>query len=416
MAKKSSQLTYDDCLKFRDEHPELLCRDIHAYYDRYYKAMRRLGILHELYPKKPKGKLLESLSYEDCLKFKNENPDITRKDLYSHHYSYFKAMERLGCLDSLYPPKKKPYSNNLTYEDCLRFRQEHPKMTRIELIKYHKGYHTAMLRHGCYDELFPSIQHQVKYPDEKLIEEARKYSSVKEIKDKKELKWLLDTIYRRGLKDKAFAHMKAVGNRTHRMIYVYEFSDNYAYIGLTYNIESRHYQHMTYEKSAVNKHMRTTGLTPMLLPLTDYIDVELARIQEGEYVEQYRKNGWNILNVEATGGIGGSNVKIDKKEIINLFELGYSQRDISEMLSVSVSIVYNTLRKSGIVYAKGRKIKMVEAVDKDGNVLMTFKSAIEAAKHFNHQDQTIRCKIRRHYFSCGCYLRYKEDAFSWELI
>ena len=61
-----------------------------------------------------------------------------------------------------------------------------------------------------------------------------------------------------------------------RLIYVYEFSDNHCYIGLTYNIEKRNKQHLGLSKgenSQVFKHMSKYGIKPKLVIKSDKIYV-----------------------------------------------------------------------------------------------------------------------------------------------
>jgi predicted GIY-YIG superfamily endonuclease len=99
--------------------------------------------------------------------------------------------------------------------------------------------------------------------------------------------------------------MPIIGNMFKRCIYSFEFDDNHVYIGLTYNIDKRSESHYNSLSSQVNKHIKNTNLQPKLTKLSDYIDVELAKIKEGEYIELYRSNGWNILNNQKAGNTGG---------------------------------------------------------------------------------------------------------------
>jgi len=102
------------------------------------------------------------------------------------------------------------------------------------------------------------------------------------------------------------AHMTPVGDKYRRCVYAYEFIDNSAYVGLTKNIIDRHKQHMSEGKgydTSVKKHMVKTGLTPQLRRLTDYISYDQAAKEEGNWVNEYKKNGWNILNQRPTGSL-----------------------------------------------------------------------------------------------------------------
>ena len=103
--------------------------------------------------------------------------------------------------------------------------------------------------------------------------------------------------------DDICSHMKVIGNLIKRCIYVYEFADNSAYIGLTFNIDDRNEKHI--KKGTVYNHIQITP-TYILKQLTDYIDVDEAKRLEDKYVKEYKKNGWTILNIIKTGGIGGN--------------------------------------------------------------------------------------------------------------
>lgn len=100
-------------------------------------------------------------------------------------------------------------------------------------------------------------------------------------------------------------HMPRKGNKKKRCIYAAEFDDNSAYIGLTYFAERRWSNHLRAKDSAVNKHIKETGLTPQWKKLTDYIDYQEASNLEGVWKDKYAKEGWIILNRAKTGALGG---------------------------------------------------------------------------------------------------------------
>lgn len=101
------------------------------------------------------------------------------------------------------------------------------------------------------------------------------------------------------------SHMQIQGSLYKRLIYVYEFSDNYAYIGLTFNLNRRNKHHLSNKNSQVFKHIQKTQLIPILKTLTHFLDVEEAQKMEEYYVNYYKENNWNILNKSKTGAIGG---------------------------------------------------------------------------------------------------------------
>ena len=103
-----------------------------------------------------------------------------------------------------------------------------------------------------------------------------------------------------------------IGNMVLRCVYVYEFKDNHAYIGLTSNIEKRNNSHQKI-KSPVGRHILKTSQKPKLIKLTDYIDVNEAVKIEIETIEKYRKNKWKLLN-NTLGGETGCSVLFWDKE------------------------------------------------------------------------------------------------------
>lgn len=99
-------------------------------------------------------------------------------------------------------------------------------------------------------------------------------------------------------------HMKPLGNLKKRCIYADEFPDKSIYIGLTYDFKKRHIDRNSNIKDSVSRYKNKTGLEYEEKQLTDYIPIEEAIEKEACYVEQYRKDGWNVLNRAKTGAIG----------------------------------------------------------------------------------------------------------------
>ena len=108
--------------------------------------------------------------------------------------------------------------------------------------------------------------------------------------------------------DEICSHMTVIGNLKNRCIYAIEFSDNFVYIGLTYDITRRLKRHLEDTKSKVYIHKLETGIEPVIYKLTDYINYEVASKLEGDYLNKYKENNWNILNYAKTGGLGGNNL------------------------------------------------------------------------------------------------------------
>jgi hypothetical protein len=119
-----------------------------------------------------------------------------------------------------------------------------------------------------------------------------------------------------------------------RMVYAHEFYDENenpvaAYIGLTANEDRRKEEHLTgigftgkEQLSKVTKFLKENpSLHHSYKKLSDYVDCENAQKLESDYVNEYRNNGWQILNVAKTGGLGGykKNTKEFLKKKVNIW-------------------------------------------------------------------------------------------------
>ncbi len=149
---------------------------------------------------------------------------------------------------------------------------------------------------------------------EKCQEEALKYKTRTEFSKK------ANGAYIKSIKkdwlEEICSHMITLGNRYKRCIYVFEFEDNYAYIGLTFDFNDRHNRHLSTKignKSAVLEHINETGSSYIYKQLTDYIPVDEAKKQEEIIKNEYKDNGWIILNKIKCGGTGGSPSKWNKE-------------------------------------------------------------------------------------------------------
>jgi hypothetical protein len=120
------------------------------------------------------------------------------------------------------------------------------------------------------------------------------------------------TAYKKALNEKWIdeicSHMKELGNKNKRCIYVCVFPDKKVYVGLTYNFEKRKLERLNDKKDAVTEYSILSGLSYEMLKLTNYIDKNIASNLEGTILNMYKKVNWGILNKGKTGGLGGSSV------------------------------------------------------------------------------------------------------------
>ena len=92
---------------------------------------------------------------------------------------------------------------------------------------------------------------------------------------------------------------------SHRAVYVFEFSNGTAYVGLSYNIQRRYRSHVTEGNSPVYNYIRTRpNIKFQFRQLSEYISPDAAAKLEIETIRDYRTKGWSMLNTLDGGGLG----------------------------------------------------------------------------------------------------------------
>lgn len=192
-------------------------------------------------------------------------------------------------------------------------------LCQVEALKYDGRYlfqlnsnaYAAAIRNGWLDDICSHMPQKIKphnfWTKEFCRIEALKYMTLKDFtvnssgayKSSLKNKWL----------DEICSHMLHTGNRMFRCIYVYEFSDGYAYVGLTSDLNRRNVDRKIVNSDRVTEHINETGLSPILKKLSEYVLVDVASSLEKECIEIYRKNGWKMLNISIGGGVGGTIIK-----------------------------------------------------------------------------------------------------------
>lgn len=183
--------------------------------------------------------------------------------------------------------------------------------TRNEFKKSSRNAYNASIKNGWSNEVCKHMKLVHKENDywtkERCAEEAQKYKTKKEFEINSQYAYLKSNKYK--WIDEICSHMEHFGNIYHRLVYSYEFSDNFVYIGLTSNMKRRHNEHMNGERneSPVYKHINISGIKPIKKILSDgYIFSKDAQKLEKEMVEYYKNKGWYIINIANTGSLGGS--------------------------------------------------------------------------------------------------------------
>lgn len=233
----------------------------------------------------------ESLKYESRKELRIKNKGVYYAIKNNKWWELLEHMDRL-CNTQ----------NYWTYEKC---KEEVSKYETIKDFRSSKAY--QIILKNKWGELLDTLEYEltpernIKYDEIKKI--TLEYNSYKKfIEEKNSVYWI---IMRRGWLE-LLKHLKRVGNFKRRLIYAYEFSDNSVYVGLTYNIDKRDSSHKRNVKSSVYKHMEKTKLIPKLVLISDYIEEDKAVLLEGSTLEEYRSNGWVIINKSKTGGLGST--------------------------------------------------------------------------------------------------------------
>lgn len=204
-------------------------------------------------------------------------------------------------------------NKSLTKEECIEIAKNFNNI--IEFKKKYFSVYGRIIHKKWYhilDDIFPNRRKPPNYwTFEKCKEEALKYNY------KADFKKNGVTPYRKSLRNgwlnEITSHMVLSGDKYKRCVYVYEFFDNHAYVGLTYNMEVRKNKRKLNPKDSVIIYINKTGLIPELKTLTNYIPVKEAVELEKYYYENYKHNGWKMLNRAKTGGIGGGIVWTKEK-------------------------------------------------------------------------------------------------------
>lgn len=250
--------------------------------------------------RKPKG----YWGYDNCKK--EALKYITRNGFQINNRVAYNISRKNGWLDDicshmvLQHKQNNYWTKEVCQEEALKY------SSRSELKRNNASMYAIALQKGWLDEICSHMVHLNEIWDfDKCKIEALKYTSRREFQYG-EKRSAYNHARVNGFLDEICSHMNITGTRFKRCIYVFEFDDNHAYIGLTYNINEREIDHINRKKSQVYKHIKKTNSKYELKQLTDYIEIDLAVEKEEYYLNDYINNGWCILNKVKTGGLGGT--------------------------------------------------------------------------------------------------------------
>lgn len=273
--------------------------------------------------------------------------------------------------------EKKIYKIKWTKEKCAEEALKYK--SRVEFLKNSRNIYNASVRNGWLDEICSHMEYIKRnnyWTKEKCAEEALKYKTRSEFEIGSPTAYVKSGKY--GWKDEICSHMKSNGNLYNRCIYAVEFPDNNVYIGLSYDHEKRFHQHLNdiENNSIVLRHNIETGLKPKIIKLTDYVDIETAKILEDEKLKEYKNNGWEILNMAKCGSLGGKTVKWTK-ENCQAESLKYKNRNEFKL-------------KSRHAYHAARRNKWLDEICKHMNRLIknwNYETCREEASKYKNRNE-----------------------------
>jgi hypothetical protein len=245
----------------------------------------------------------------------------TRLEFHDKSPKAYQAALRYKVIDDVTRHMESPYESwslDKLQKEALKYNNKH------EFENGSPNAYAAARRKGLIDDITKHMSDlNIKWTKDMVYAEAIKYDNKPEFM-KNSPKAYRASVYN-GWYEDVTKHMKVLGNTHKRLVYVYEFPDNTAYIGLTFNKDKRNNQHM--ETGPVSNHIKKTGLIPELKIISDdYIDSIDAQNLEKCTLDLYKENGWVTLNTAKTGGLG-SCARVWTKDMVTKEALKYEFRN-----------------------------------------------------------------------------------------
>lgn len=204
---------------------------------------------------------------------------------------------------------QKKWTKDLVHKIALDYK------TKTDFNKKAKGAYFAAKKYGWFDEVTSHMSSPIiRWTKEMIQSEAKKYKTKEGFKRGSPKAY--DRAYDWGIMDEVSQHMIPIGDLFNRLVYAYEFPDNTAYIGLTHDKDERDYLHKI--KGPIHDYIKSTGLNPTLkLISADYIYAPDAQKLEACTIEDYKNNGWKLLNKAKAGSLGMCKVFWTKEKVQN---------------------------------------------------------------------------------------------------
>jgi len=303
-----------------------------------YEAAKRLDVFDKICTHMPKRKVIKSTwnitSVTKLIQQYEYIDDFRIKERKALKYIY---RNKLNHLLDLIPSKKVKPSH---WQDITNLKNEALKYTtRGEFCKNSAGAYSAATNLGVLGEVCTHMKF-VNRPNnfwckESILETALKYATKGEfIKNES---GAYSAARRLDIVDEAYRHMTVVGSKYERAIYAFEFDDMSVYVGLTYNYDKRLKEHLNHNHTVglkAKEHSYTYKKFNKWLPPAE------AAKEEEKTLNQYRKNGWTILNKNKTGGLGAVSKVWDKQACKSAVDSCSSVSEFKEIYPSAYTIAH----------------------------------------------------------------------------
>lgn len=191
------------------------------------------------------------------------------------------------------------------------------------------------------------------------------------------------------------SHFEKMGSKYKRCVYIYKFSDNIVYIGLTFNLKKRDSDHR--RKGTVYKYSCENNVEiPKPIQITDYINFSVASQIECDLIDEYKNNGFFLLNKNKGGGLGGmvTITDISKKECLEKAKLCKNITEFKQkyysLYTFSCQNGFENEIREILFFDRKRKVCVF---DVDGNLIEVIDSLRECEKKYQIKSLSEVCKV-----------------------
>ena len=277
-------------------------------------AAREMGIYDELSeimvaeglwrPSQKKGWRDDMLTDEEILERASKYEYIS--DFIKNDNSAYRQAWRHGLLDKVCGRMKRKKKEDGYWNDKERCMEKASQYKMMHHFKYGcPAAFSAAKKNGWLDEIKVNMEKRKVFSLEEVLEVASKYDYVHDFAEE------APQYYRAASKHKwlevVCKNMKRLGNWELRKIYVFEFSDRHAYVGLSFNPEVRKKVHLRDKKSSVFKHITVSSAKFVFKIISKLLPKDEAASLEKFYINEYRAQGWTVLNRSKGGELGTPN-------------------------------------------------------------------------------------------------------------